>query len=304
MNAAGWWSWLTVVAVAIPLPGRCQEQPKEPRPAKARVDRHGDPLPERAIARLGSVRFRHDGAVHEVAFSADGKLLAASSDDGNKVVLWDRATGRKLREMRVDKRGMPPTQLRFSADGKRLYASSWYGRDVALHAWDTETGADAKGLPRLPADARAIGYSSDAREVILLHKDSEVVRWQIEKGEELGRYPKPRDALGVAARVGERVLVPQLDGRSVGMYDAAGRKQLWSMEATPARENNSVAVAFSPDGKLFAAGTSAGVISVRESVTGKTVHKLEAGAARFYALAISPDGRTLAGSSWDGPLRL
>src|SRR5262245_30125532 len=99
--------WAIVVVVTVPLLGWALEPPTEARPAKDRVDLHGDPLPQGAVARLGTVRFRHPGAVHAVAFSTDGKLLAASSDDQNMVVIWDRATGRKLRVIPVGSHGLP-----------------------------------------------------------------------------------------------------------------------------------------------------------------------------------------------------
>lgn len=42
-----------------------------------RTDRHGDPLPEGAVARLGTVRLRGAGEVQCVDISPDGKLVAA-----------------------------------------------------------------------------------------------------------------------------------------------------------------------------------------------------------------------------------
>src|SRR5690242_14154116 len=100
----------------------------EPQSKKAHVDLYGDPLPPGAIARLGTGRFRQDGHVRGVAFSPDGKLLAAYSADRSKVILWDRATGHKRREIVLGGRGYFWAQLRFSPDGKRLYGSFWLGR--------------------------------------------------------------------------------------------------------------------------------------------------------------------------------
>jgi WD40 repeat protein len=277
----------------------------EAEPPKPREDRYGDPLPPGAIARLGTVRFRHPGAVHAVAFSEDGKLLAASSDDRCMVVIWDRATGRKLREIPVASRTLPPYHLRFSPDGKRLYGSLWYGPDRRLLAWDVQTGADARDIPRLPAQARALGYSPDGREVILLvQQEKEIVRWDIEKGEELGRYPKPGDYPGDVARVGERLLVPHFTGQSIVMSDVARKKQLWSVETTRDKNYTGPPMAFSADGKHFATEAPAGVIWVYDSLTGEKVRRLEGDSKMYFTLNFSPDGRTIAGLGWGGLLRL
>jgi RNA polymerase sigma factor (sigma-70 family) len=67
--------------------------PGPPRPA---ADALGDPLPARAVARLGTARFLGLMEPAWAGFSPDGSKLAARSDFG--VVVWDAATGRKLLE--------------------------------------------------------------------------------------------------------------------------------------------------------------------------------------------------------------
>jgi RNA polymerase sigma factor (sigma-70 family) len=285
------------------------QKPAENRQPKTdgqqmKVDLHGDPLPEGAVARLGTVRFRHAGAVRAVAFSPDGKLLAASSDDKNMVVLWDRGSGRKLREILIADKNSPPNRLQFSPDGKRLYSSYW-GRGASHYSWDVETGAEAKDLPRPFAESSAIGYSQDGREAILFQEGSDIVRWDTEKRKELGRYAKPEGDMSTAAWSGDRLLVPQFDGKAVRMWDAAQKKQLWSVETTRHQNYPGLPMTFSPDGKLFAVEAPPKVISVCESVTGKIIRRIEADVGKIYwSLSISPDARTVAGSNWDGTLWL
>ena len=81
-------------------------------------DLYGDPLPEGAVARLGSVRFRSpDGSVSGLHFSADGKTLLTVGGDANLRV-WETSTGRLLSEVRPE-----PVYVRavvFSPDGKQI----------------------------------------------------------------------------------------------------------------------------------------------------------------------------------------
>jgi WD40 repeat protein len=64
-----------------PLPGLAVEVGEPPRPPGA-------------VARLGSPRFRHAGAVHSLRYSADGKRLVTDSYRG--IYVWDAASGRRL----------------------------------------------------------------------------------------------------------------------------------------------------------------------------------------------------------------
>jgi WD40 repeat protein len=71
-----------------------------------RTDRFGDPLPERALARMGNAPFFHGNQVSALAYSPDGKYLASSSGVSiptvplNCIRLWDAKRGGQLRQFR------------------------------------------------------------------------------------------------------------------------------------------------------------------------------------------------------------
>src|SRR5688572_29342896 len=67
-----------------------------------RVDTYGDPLPDGAIARLGTIRLRHCETVSFVRFAPDGKRLFSRGRD-NAICIWDVATGREIRRFASSK---------------------------------------------------------------------------------------------------------------------------------------------------------------------------------------------------------
>jgi hypothetical protein len=100
--------WVSLVAAGLlacqtlkawpdqaPASGPAAERPP-PEDKPARTDRFGDPMPHGALARLGTVRWRHATGLFRMAFTRAGKELVTAGW-GNPARLWDVATGRMLR---------------------------------------------------------------------------------------------------------------------------------------------------------------------------------------------------------------
>jgi RNA polymerase sigma factor (sigma-70 family) len=118
---------------------RAAAKATEPEKAKEQppTDRYGDPLPPGAIARLGTLRLRHQEMVRSVVFSRDGKTALASDTQGN-IVVWDVATGREVRHIQRDT-ASPSETLALSADGKTLACGgNGPGGKAHLYLWDIE----------------------------------------------------------------------------------------------------------------------------------------------------------------------
>src|SRR5262249_54275112 len=70
-----------------------------------RADRHGDPLPAGALARLGTVRLREGGAVRALALAPDGKTVASAAINTGPTHLWDAASGKEVHQVGGPARG-------------------------------------------------------------------------------------------------------------------------------------------------------------------------------------------------------
>src|SRR5262249_29302067 len=132
------------------------------------ADLHGDPLPAGAVARLGTIRLRHDTTVVFAAFLPDGKRILSVSEDG-AVCAWEFPSGKQTARFEALP-GSTTTVLgaTLSPDGKYLTA---FCDDGYLHVLDwanaKETGKVANtsggsmgGTPAKSALAKARARSN------------------------------------------------------------------------------------------------------------------------------------------------
>jgi WD40 repeat protein len=126
--------------------------------AAPRLDRHGDPLPEGASQRLGTARFRL-ASPDAVAWSADGKLLAAVSAQGG--ALWEANSGKMVCRL---PRG---ATLAVSPDGRTIAVQ--FGGTLLVEA---RTGAQKAALPEAQAP---FAFSPDGKRFAAWHRDRRVV---------------------------------------------------------------------------------------------------------------------------------
>ena len=71
----------------------------------------------------------HNGSVHSVAFSPDGRFTLSGSRD-RTLKLWDAASGKELRNFR--ERGDAVNSVAFSPDGRFALSG---GSDKTLKLW-------------------------------------------------------------------------------------------------------------------------------------------------------------------------
>jgi WD40 repeat protein len=233
------------------------------RPA-GRADSSGDPLPDGAIARLGTLRWRQalrDGSgAARLSFSRDGKFLASAGSVG--LAVWEVRTGKPAG-------WAPPARgaaaALFSPDGKALV---------------TESAGPLGERLKDPLAVRRL-----------------IQHWEVGTGKLLREVPLVRSLYALTSTV----LSP--DGTLLVSNTPEGRVCAWDartgrlLRQIPLELSYIDALALSGDGKVLAAVAQDGTLWLYETATGKALRRFESKVPGIvpgaHWPALSPDGRTL-----------
>jgi WD40 repeat protein len=226
--------------------------------AAPRVDLYGDPLPDGALAHMGSARLRHAGLTSH-AFLDGGKQIVTAGSDG-VLRFWDTASGRQLREVPLLGSGDDSCGGLLSPDGRILAISN--GGRISFR--EVRTGNKIR-LTRGQSDAIGLQFSPDGKVLA-----------------ELRRLPKP-----------EPGPKPYAENAFLLLHEWEwGQQRKLFLPGRQFGSANGYHCEFSPDGKWFAAGGDHGeALCVFERATWKEVCHFLCDAT---ASAFSPDGKRLA----------
>jgi hypothetical protein len=218
------------------------------------------------------------------AFTPDGKHVVGAGRGGpggseaNPVAVWDVAT-QKRRSLDEDANDTPFTALAVAPDGKTLALAAGYGRrkealDVVF--WDLASGDEVRRLKGLVELAP-------------------------------GRFPTAAVIEGMAYSPDGRTLALVLEGR-VLLVEVASGKLRADLPFATGIEGRTInfrtpmggAVAFAPDGRALAAGSSDGAVRRFELLTGRELTPLPGHGGPVAALRFTPDGKRLLSYGQDG----
>jgi RNA polymerase sigma factor (sigma-70 family) len=303
------------VAGALPRPGAGAGQAEAPPEAKQpervaerkepRTDRFGDPLPEGAVARLGTLRLYHGLNLRRVVLSPDGKLVSGT-DDSFRNRLWEAGSGREL-----ELKDTLKTAFIFTARGRLLAAERVPGgyrlTDLVTGKEVEAGGIDVKAARKSAENIGQGEYRSPDGRVIVVLKDKSLALLDAATLEELPPLEgvPAEGALSATFSPDSRVLavpyVLSVRFPEVWLWDLSTRKVVRKLKA---KDYQVFHTAFSADGRLLAAADGYGV-TLWDTKTGNRVHDF----GHTYlvgSLAFTSDGQTLlTGAAYnDGVIRV
>jgi WD40 repeat protein len=278
---------------------------------EARKDQHGDPLPDGAIARLGTLRGRHDGPVTFAAMLPDTKSVLSVSS--GVVRVWEFPSGKLLRSfgetppddpkgIRPPNRG-GPVVVALSPDGKTLALTT---QSTEIRLFDVATG---KALASIKPQAgfrpvTALAFAPDGQQLASFDYDNTVRIWDWAKGKEVRKFGGPgANSLIIGANAalvfspdGKRLATALLERdkntvvNSLKIWDPATGVEQCSILVGQGRTG--ILPVFSPDGKTLACATSGG-IGTFDAATGKAVNIWKDKQTAAQMLVYSQDGTKL-----------
>jgi len=260
------------------------------------------------------LEMKHKGEAVSVAFSPDGKVLAAGSGYLG-VILWDARSGKELRRIEGVHVG---DFLAFSPDGKTLATTRTWQQGKAggvVYLWDAATG-EPRGQLRGDGNLmRCLAFSPDGKRLAGHSQwsptaDGAVRVWDLATGKELLKVRTHSAGHTIAFSPDGRLLAYDVE-YTARLCDAATGKEVRKLEGhqqvisdrgiTSGYLN---ALTFSPDGKVLASASCDNMARLWDMTTGKSLHVLEGHRGFVNAVAFFPDGTRVATGGEDGFIRI
>jgi WD40 repeat protein len=239
------------------------------------------------------------GAVNDVRFSPDGKLLAVAGGQPSakgdlriyQVSDW---------KLKANLGGHQDTvfSVAFSPDGKILASASF---DKTVKLWNLPSGKLEKTLTHHSDFVYSVAFSPDGHWLVSASKDRSVKMIDRTTGKSRFTFGgMEQDMLAVAVSPDGKSVVSAGLEPGLHWWDAQTGKQIRVQNGHSVAVNE---ICFTKDGKQIISAGSDQTIRIWDGASGASQRTISVGSV-VYAVAVSPDGKRIASGSFDGRVGL
>ncbi|HEY7152662.1 MAG TPA: sigma-70 family RNA polymerase sigma factor [Gemmataceae bacterium] len=196
----------------------------------------------------------------------------------------------------------------FAPNGK-LFATA--GADGTVKLWETATGRVKATLPCGGRSVYSVAFSPDSKTLASGGRDGTVGLWDVATEKERATWKIDQGTVSLAFSPDGKSLAAGYNSGNLDLWDAAtGKERIALQGGWPRRTGGggisglAMSVAFSPNGKLLAAGRYDHTVKLWNVATGKEKSSLNGHTEPVFSVSFAPDGKTLASGSGDGTVRL
>ena len=237
-------------------------------------------------------------AVSALAFSPDGKTLAAVGWDG-AIRLSEAATGKLLRSMRGREDRL--LAVAWSPDGKLLACGGDSGN---VPIWDAATGKEVRRMqsesPK--TDVSCLAFSPDGRLLLTGIDEGPTPLYEVATGKQVLRlaHDTPR-TVSVAFSPDGKTLATGMANNIVRLWDVRTGGEIKQLKG---HTGTITAVSFTANGRQLVTGSDDGSLRLWEIVSGRAALCFGGDGRGVTSMVLSPDGRRMLSGGQDSTAHL
>ena len=257
-----------------------------------------DPTSRKPIATLTG----HAEAVRALAFSRDGKRLAAAGGlpaRKGEVKIWD-VTAETVAGT-ITGHSDCIHAVAFSPDGAILATASY---DKLIKLWDVATAKEIRTLRDHIDAIYALAFTADGKRLVSGAADRSVKIWDVETGARLYTLSDATDGINTIALSpdGTRVAAGGLD-KTIRIW-RLGEKEGTLENTLIAHEDAILKLAWSPDGKYLASASADHTIRLFRAAGLTAVRAIASQPDWAFGLEFAPNGKSFAAGLFNGLLEI
>lgn len=238
---------------------------------------------------------QQDNPVRAIAFDPGGARIVTTS--GNKVLLWDAASGDRLNIILAGHDDLIES-VQFSPDGRWIATAS---RDNTARLWNSESG---EMLEEYKHDSWVLGvaFSPDGSTLATASLDKTAILWDITSGawKLLDKRTTRINAVAFSPD-GTQIATAGGEGdETIKVWDASTRKLLHTLAGHKYQVRG---IAYSAEGHLASASEDR-TIRMWNTLNGVELFRLDGHRGRIYTVIFDPTGQQLYSGSTDKSVRV